>query len=503
VTRLIPQLEALRARLIDWGNDSSKWIRNFHYQLPHYSRVFATDINTRSSLDSSNYHRYLREQYTARLQRLHHHGGKKLAFSSVVYDAIVRSDWHPDRVMWNGFDIVKDNDLARKQLEIVRILIRPNFLASEKEMLENLDFDHRMFAIPLFVVTSEDFKRVTKLQNVVDFAIGYDDAGHVIKCYEFVQRGQRGRVEEASLNRGESLAERCRDLFREHVISIIPDFGYPRPIMIRDPEEIRQFAESYDRSRCASRTLLEGLERITSQTSASISTKRALDIGCGTGNYTLPFAGKFDELVGLDANQAMLDVAKRKPKADGVYWRCEDVMQSQFPDNHFDAIWGISTIHYFTQDLQYQLLKMCRRWLKPGGVICFDTEFAEQHLSLWVVEYFPSLVVRYKNRCLSKMLYETWLRQIGYVRTDLQILDYPDADQDGFLRLGQRHPERYLDKDVREGLPAFREMPRDELDSGLRRLECDIASGDVHKTIEKYCKRATMSGDIGLIVAYK
>jgi len=45
---------------------------------------------------------------------------------------------------------------------------------------------------------------------------------------------------------------------------------------------------------------------------------RLLDLGCGTGNLTIPLAEYFEEVVGLDPEQEMLDQAKIEADSKGV-----------------------------------------------------------------------------------------------------------------------------------------------------------------------------------------
>jgi hypothetical protein len=61
----------------------------------------------------------------------------------------------------------------------------------------------------------------------------------------------------------------------------------------------------------------------------------------------------------------------------------------------------------------------------------------------------------------------------------------------------------YLRKEIRDGLPAFREMPSEELRKGLKRLEAAIADKSIDETIAAYRSQATMPGDVGFIVAFR
>lgn len=496
---IIPQFEDLRHTIMGWNDDKSdEWIRDFHNNLSQYSKIFASDIDKRGSLDSPAYHRYLREQYFERLFRLRAQThAKTLAFSDAVYSAIQGADWQTNNEFWKDYKIVNDNKLASEQLEIVRILVRPAKLTPrQRELLERFDFDHRLFAIPLFVVTEGDFIKYSDLPNATDFAIGYIGE-NIISCYEFNQ--EKMLVSSPTASRRKRLAERFNRLLKANVVATIQHFGYPRPIMIRNNDELVEFADNYDATRKASPVFLKLIEELANPDAS----KHALDIGCGTGNYTLPFSGKFYKLTGVDALKPMLDVAKQKDTFAKINWINQDIILHDFEDNQFDAIWGISSIHYFTKNQQFTLLEKCFRWLKPGGVILFDTEFYEQHLSLWVTEYFPSLISRFKNRCLSKETYYKWLINMHYVDIDLKTLVFEQGDSDLSIRAGQQNPPLFLDSSFREGLPAFQTMPSIELELGLQRLANDICTGTIEKIINVYNQKAKMPGDFGMIIARK
>jgi ubiquinone/menaquinone biosynthesis methyltransferase len=98
------------------------------------------------------------------------------------------------------------------------------------------------------------------------------------------------------------------------------------------------------------------------------------DLCCGTGKSTaccmeaLP-AGK---VIGIDNSREMLAIARRKfedhQNSKKVQFLQKDVMELDFPDHTFDAIfmaYGIRNMPDYEK-----CLKNLQRQLKPGGIIC-------------------------------------------------------------------------------------------------------------------------------------
>lgn len=99
---------------------------------------------------------------------------------------------------------------------------------------------------------------------------------------------------------------------------------------------------------------------------------RFLDVGCGTGNRSMPVAKHFDvrEYVGFDQSEASLAVAERVAREDGVDRFTPtrgDLFALPFPDASFDVAvaWGV--LHHTGDPLRgfRELVRVCR----PGGYV--------------------------------------------------------------------------------------------------------------------------------------
>lgn len=98
-----------------------------------------------------------------------------------------------------------------------------------------------------------------------------------------------------------------------------------------------------------------------------------LDVGCGTGNYTIELARRGLKASGIDSSEEMLAWAKEKARRKDLEttFQRADAMNLPFPESSFEVV--ISTgLLCFLVEPEKALIEM-HRVLKPGGRLIIGT----------------------------------------------------------------------------------------------------------------------------------
>ena len=95
-----------------------------------------------------------------------------------------------------------------------------------------------------------------------------------------------------------------------------------------------------------------------------------LDVGCGTGNFSLKLAQQGASVVGVDISEEMLTLARKRAMQEekSIEFKKMDSQNLQFPDNYFDGVFSMATIE-FIPDPRKMIEEMFRVCKKGGPVL--------------------------------------------------------------------------------------------------------------------------------------
>lgn len=247
----------------------------------------------------------------------------------------------------------------------------------------------------------------------------------------------------------------------------------------------------YDETRRADPRIAADLARHLAATPAG----RYLDVGCGTGNYTVDLGRQGLTLVGLDQSATMLRAAGAK--WDRVRWCLGDAGALPFAPASFDGALCTLAIHHFP-DLRAAFGEIGRVLVAGGRFVVF-TAFAEQMTAYWLNEYFPVALERSIEQMPTADAIRGALRAADMRLVGIEPWEIPPDPVDLFLYSGKHRPALYLDPAVRRGISTFALLANpDEVSRGLERLAHDIDCGRIDQVRARYTSHV---GDYAFVIA--
>jgi ubiquinone/menaquinone biosynthesis C-methylase UbiE len=115
--------------------------------------------------------------------------------------------------------------------------------------------------------------------------------------------------------------------------------------------------------------------RLTDKLTGMLTIKpgdRLLDIGCGIGEPAIRLASAHHiDVVGVSISQRQVERANDRAAAAGLADRLSfqfgDAMDLPFPDESFDLVWALESLHHMPD--RWQVIRQAARILRPGGMM--------------------------------------------------------------------------------------------------------------------------------------
>lgn len=208
-----------------------------------------------------------------------------------------------------------------------------------------------------------------------------------------------------------------------------------------------------------------------------------LDIGCGTGNYTIEFQKRGFSFIGIDPSERMLK--KAKAKTVEIDWKIGTAEKTGLPRNYVDGIMGSLTIHHWT-DLSKGFEELFAV-LKPSGLIVIFTSTPKQMKGYWLNHYFPKMLKESIAQMPTFIQVKGAMENAGFELTKMEKYFIQADLADKFLYCGKHNPAMYFDEKIRNGISSFASLSnRREVENGLSALKLDIETGRIKEIIRKY-----------------
>jgi ubiquinone/menaquinone biosynthesis C-methylase UbiE len=208
-----------------------------------------------------------------------------------------------------------------------------------------------------------------------------------------------------------------------------------------------------------------------------------LDIGCGTGNYTIALNKKGIKFIAIDPSTEML--TKAKERSSTIDWRFGTAEKTGLADQSVDGIIATLTIHHWN-NLEKSFTELSRV-MKTGGRMVIFTSTPAQMKTYWLNWYFPKMI---KDSAVPMPAFETLaslMKKTGIEVIDTEKYFVKPNLEDQFLQCGKDSPELYLREEIRKGISSFASAKdQAEVQQGLLDLKRDIESGKIKEIIKSF-----------------
>lgn len=102
----------------------------------------------------------------------------------------------------------------------------------------------------------------------------------------------------------------------------------------------------------------------------------SLEIGCGTGAFSRLLAERSDQVIGLDISPNMIQIAEERSRQySNISFQLIDATTWDFPEDQFDCIASIATMHHLPLG---EILPKMKMALKDNGVLVILDLYQEE-----------------------------------------------------------------------------------------------------------------------------
>ncbi|MDB5018386.1 MAG: mraW [Mucilaginibacter sp.] len=208
-----------------------------------------------------------------------------------------------------------------------------------------------------------------------------------------------------------------------------------------------------------------------------------LDIGCGTGNYTIALSNLGLNFTGVDPSENMLQEARKR--SGKISWLKGSAECLPVIDDTFNSVIATLTIHHWT-DLE-QSFKEIHRVTKENGTVVLFTATPEQMNGYWLNYYFPEMLKSSIDQMPAMDSIKDALTNSGFELITTEKYFVHEDLRDHFLYSGKYQPKLYFNETIRKGIASFSALANvDEVEKGLSKLSEDIETGKFIEIQNRY-----------------
>jgi ubiquinone/menaquinone biosynthesis C-methylase UbiE len=177
----------------------------------------------------------------------------------------------------------------------------------------------------------------------------------------------------------------------------------------------------------------------TSRIAGLDENSKILDLGCGTGNYTMEFRQNMasNPICGLDPDLQMISQAKIKDTGKSIYWCIGLGEDLPFTSQSFDCVFASQVWHHIKD--RWRAAAECFRVLKEESPLIVRTLSHEQWKRKTVTQLFPEVLSLELGRYPSDKDFEEYFYKAGFSNVEFhryEIEGYTSPDE--FIEVAQK-----------------------------------------------------------------
>ncbi len=246
------------------------------------------------------------------------------------------------------------------------------------------------------------------------------------------------------------------------------------------------WAQKYDATRGISpsvlRPLLEAL--------GSANGRSLLDIGGGTGNYSIALADAGFRVLHCDPSPGMA----RQAGSKGAGTVIADGQRLPFRDRSFDCAIAIKVLNHVTDRLLFA--REARRVSRDGPVLLVHAT-KESIAANWISHYIPALLDQERFEPEASTIDD--LVNAGF-SVEVRYIHYEDM-VDGSAQALKRFPAAFLTDEPIMNTSLLSRLPENLRAEALRAIRRDYASGRLREVMARYEELSAQHGDGTMFIA--
>ena len=226
------------------------------------------------------------------------------------------------------------------------------------------------------------------------------------------------------------------DVWGNFIAHLIEEYGISKPVATeKEPTETGD-ALNDSTSACEEQSIIEE----DSKEALDQEKNLVVELGCGTGSFTIEMAGKGYDIMGIDLSPDMLDIARNKAAKEGLnlMFLEQDMRELDLYCTAGTIVSVCDSINYLLEDGDVvETFRLVNNFMFPKGIFIFD--FNTLHKYRDVI----GDVTIAENREDSSFIWDNYYHEEEHINEyDLTIYALCDKEKELFRRSVETHYQR-------------------------------------------------------------